>query len=207
MDDLSEAEALNIYFSSFSNPKRPVSLEKSPNCDNFLDDFDILVTDFELLLNDCDDSLATVPETIPSFVLKSCSHVLAPAVYALFHSIKSSSVWPTEWKHCYVTALHKSGSTSDVKNYRPISIRSKLTLLLERFLFNFLYPKSKKTPRDSMVLWKKRSTTSQLLHYVNLLYGLQDTNTACLAIFFDILKAFDSVPHDGRMRKLSSLFS
>ena len=51
---------------------------------------------------------------------------------------------------------------------------------------------------------KKRITTSQLLHHVNLLYCLQDTNTAWLAIYFDIMKAFDSVHYDVLMRKLSA---
>ena len=104
MDGLSKAEALNNYCSSVFNPKRPVSIDQSQNCDIFLDDFSFSVTDIELLLNDCDDSLATGPDNIPSFVLKSWSRVLAPAVYALFRSIKSSTIWPFEWKHCYVTA-------------------------------------------------------------------------------------------------------
>ena len=205
VDDLSKAEALNNYFSSVFNPKRPATIEQSPNCDIFLDDFDFWVNDIEILLSDCDDSLAAGPDNIPSFVLKSCSRVLAPAVYALFQSIKSSSIWPSEWKHSYVTALHKSGSTNDVKNYRPISILNKLSLIFERLLFNFIYPKiQKKISSRQHGFMKKRSTTSQLLHYVNLLYSLQDTNTACLAIYFDIMKAFDSVPHDGLMRKLSA---
>ena len=84
VDDLCKAEALNNYFGSVSNPKRPVSFEQPPNCDIFLDDFDFLVADIEFLLNDCDASLATVPDKIPSFVLKSFSRVLAQADYALF---------------------------------------------------------------------------------------------------------------------------
>ena len=85
--------------------------------------------------------MATGPENEPSFVSKSSSLVLAPAVYAFFQCNRSSSIRPAEWKHCYVTALHKSASTSDVKNYQPINILSKLSLLLERLLFSILYPK------------------------------------------------------------------
>ena len=51
---------------------------------------------------------------------------------------------------------------------------------------------------------RKWSTTSQRLHFINLLYGLQDTNTACLAIYFVIKKTFDSVPHDELIRILSA---
>ena len=94
VDDLSKAEALNNYFISIFNPKRPVSIDQSPNFDIFLDDFDCSVTDIELLLNDRDDSLATGPANIPSFVLKSCSRNLAPVVYALFQSITSSTFVP-----------------------------------------------------------------------------------------------------------------
>ena len=182
-----------------------MSIDQPPNCDIVLDDFDFSVTEIELHLNDCDDSLATGSDKTPSFVLKSCSHVSAPAVNALFQSIKSSAIWPFEWKHCCVTALHKSGSTSDVKNYRSIIVLRKLSRLFECLLSNFLYPKIQKKilPRQHSFM-KKRSTTPQLLHYVNLLYCLQDTNTACLTNYFDIMKAFDSVPHDGLMRKLSA---
>ena len=92
----------------------------------------------------------------------------------------------------------------DVKNYRPISILSKLSLLFELLLLNFLYLKiQKKSPRQRGFM-KERSTTSELLQYVAVLYGLQDTNTAYLAIYFDIMKAFDSVAYDGLMRKLSA---
>ena len=144
---LSKAEALNIYFSSNFNPKQPVSFEQSPNRDIFLEDFDFLVTGIELFLIDCDDSLAKGPDNIPSFVLKSCSRILGPAVYALFQSIKSSSIWPVERKHCYVLALNKSGSTSNVNNYRPNSFLSKLSLLFERLPFFFLYSRiQKKSP-------------------------------------------------------------
>ena len=55
-----------------------------------------------------------------------------------------------------VTALYKSGSTSDVTIYWPIGIMSKISFLFERLLFNFLYPKiqKKRFPRNCIVLWK-----------------------------------------------------
>ena len=94
-------------------------------------------------MNDCDDLLATVLDNIPSFVLNSWSRGLAPAVYPLFQSIRKSSNWPAAgWKHYFVTALQKVESTSNVKNYQPISILRKVSLLFERLLFNFFILKS-----------------------------------------------------------------
>ena len=98
-----------MNFGSYFTPKRLVLIEQSPKCDIFFDDFDFSVTDIELSLNDCDDSLATGPDNIAYFVLKSFSSVLAPAVCVLLQSVKSSSTWSSEWKLRYVRALHNSG--------------------------------------------------------------------------------------------------
>ena len=202
--DSCKADALNTYFGSVFNPKINFKILRPDSCKILLDDFDFTVNDVELLLRKCDDSLSSGPDNIPSFVLRQCSTILAPAVYSLFQQVKNSGIWPSEWKHAIITALHKSGSTNDVKNYRPISILCKLSLLFERLLLDFIYPKVKSqiSPKQHGFM-KHRSTSSQLVHYTQLLYNLLDKNTPCVTVYFDIMKAFDSVPHDRLLEKLT----
>ena len=71
-------------------------------------------------------------DQVPSFLLRDGFQILAPADMALFQVIQKSSHWPEEWKAPYITPLHKNGSTSDVKNYRPISLLPKLSILFEK---------------------------------------------------------------------------
>ena len=106
-----------------------------------LDDFQLSVSNVEDLLRKCPDSSACGADNIPSFVLSSCSDILAPLAFDLFNWIIRNRTWPSQWKTSLVTPLHKSGNHSDITNYRPISILPKLTLVPERLLFNFIYPR------------------------------------------------------------------
>ena len=123
---------------------------------------------------------------------------------ALFQVIQISSHWPKEWKMSYITPLHKNGSTSDVKNYRPVSLIPKLSIDFQKMLFSFLYPRVRPLVTNAQqVFMNRRSTTIQLISYFDVLYNNLDKNFPCASIHFDIRKAFDSVPHHGLPTKLA----
>ena len=126
--------------------------------------------EIEKILSKYDDSSSMGSDQVPSFLLRDGCQILAPAVTALFQVIQKSSHWPKEWKTSYITPLHKSDSTSDVKNYRPISLLPKLSIVFEKMLFNFLYPLVR--PLDTNVqhgFMKRRSTPTQLISYFDVL--------------------------------------
>ena len=105
----------------------------------------------------------------------------------------------------YITPLHKNGSTSDVKNYRPISLLPKLSIVFEKMLFNFLYPLVRPLVTNAQHgFMKRRSTTTQLTSYFDVLYNYLDKNFPCASVYFDIKKAFDSVPHHKLLTKLAA---
>ena len=88
------------------------------------------------LLECSDDSNAVGADGMPSFLLYQCSNILCTPVFGLFNWILKKQHWPDIWKQAYVTPLHKSGAHNDIANYRPISILPKLSLILERIMFN-----------------------------------------------------------------------
>ena len=121
----------------------------------------------------------------------------------MFTFILSTYTWPQIWKCSYITPLHKSGPKTLVTNYRPISILPKVSLILERILFNFIYAKVRhKLSSQQHGFMKGRSTVTQLLNFVDNLYSNYDSNIASACIYFDFQKAFDRVDHDILLNKL-----
>ena len=91
-------------------------------------------------------------------------------------------------------------------NYRPISLLSVLSKVLERYVYNLIASHLETNPlSDSQWGFRLgRSTVSALLTVIEWLRILEDGKESC-AILFDYRKAFDSVPHRPLMGKLFSL--
>ena len=138
------------------------------------------------------------------FCAKHTGYLFAPAVQYLFLSIIQSCSWPSEWKLAYITPLHKSGSISCVTNYRPISILPRVSLILEKILFDHIYPRVRaKIVKSQFGFMTKRNTVTQLIHYLDALYDCLDQNIPFSCVYFDFATAFDTVPHDLLIKKLS----
>ena len=199
------ANAFNEYLSSVFGQKldfvAETETEIAPTI--LIDDMQLSLNEIESLLQKCVDSNAMGPDEIPSFVLRNASNILAPLVVELFTRILNDRTWPDVWKMSHVTPLHKTGPKSSVENYRPISILCKLSLILERIIFNFLYPKVvQRIHRQQHGFMKARSTVTQMITYLDLVYRDMDSNIPTLSVYFDVRKAFDSVPHHLLLSKL-----
>ena len=91
-------------------------------------------------------------------------------------------------------------------NYRPISILPRLSLILERLIFNFLYPRIKsQLAKQQHGFRKHRSTVTQLLAYLDNIYNQLENNKKPSAVYFDFQKAFDKVPHVVLLHKLKKI--
>ena len=104
-----------------------------------------------------------------------------------------------------MTPIHKANVRTSVTNYRPISILPRLSLILERLLFNYIFRKVRcHIASCQHGFMNKRSTTTQLLHFCHSVYHGRDSNDQLDCIYFDFQTAFDSVSHDILMRKLAA---
>ena len=50
-----------------------------------------------------------------------------------------SGIFPDDWKCARVTPLFKQGESSDLNNYRPISVISVVAKVFERIVYDQLY--------------------------------------------------------------------
>ena len=71
-------------------------------------------------------------------MLKHTACAIAPQLSTLFNLSLPSGIVPTDWKLSNVTPVYKAGDPKLVSNYRPISLLSLPSKLLERFVNNKL---------------------------------------------------------------------
>ena len=109
----------------------------------YLNDLDFSLENITVFLKKCQDSSNAGADLLPSFVLFNIRGALSPVILDLFYWILNWKHWPEQWKHSLVTPLFKGGAQNNITNYRPISILLFLSLILEKILFDFIYPKIK----------------------------------------------------------------
>ena len=205
-----KAELFKSYFASvYSDTGSIDAVPSEPSNGSsgstiLLQDVPLSVDRVEKLLCKINDSSTYPFDLVPPFVLHQSSNN-STSVFLLFCSILNGAIWPDVWKTSIITPIHKKGQTDDVTNYRPISILPKLSLVLERTLFDFIYPKVRsKISRSQFGFMSKKSTVLQLIALLDNLYKCYDVKEPCFVVYFDIQKAFDTVPHSLLISKLQT---
>jgi hypothetical protein len=161
------------------------------------------INDVAHVLTHLDIHKACAPNDIAPIVLKKCASALAPSLAVLFNVIVQDGNVPDQWKLTNVVPIFKKGDKHNVVNYRPISLLSTVSKVLERCIFNYLckllWPKIYHLQHGFM---KGRSCTSQLIRVYHDIGSILDKGGQVDIIFLDFSKAFDSVPHHLLLRKL-----
>ena len=150
-DPRQKAELFNKFFNSTftkSNFKLPpVSSLQVPT----IQLSSISFTELEVYeaLAQLDPQKAMGCDMISPLVLKLCADTLAQPLHSFFSTCIELGTIPQEWKiHKICPQIPKSGNLLEVKNYRPISLLSIVSKVLERIIFNkiidFLRPKFSK---------------------------------------------------------------
>ena len=140
---------------------------------------------------------------IPARLLKECSQQIAPNLCSLFNLSLQSSWIPSEWKSADVPPIHKKDSKEPAENYRPISLLSIVSKVLERCVYyrfhdHILHHIS----QAQHGFLRKRSCVTQLLSVFHTIGHDLDKNIQTDVLHLDFVKAFDSVDHRIVLEKL-----
>lgn len=141
-------------------------------------------------------------------LLKNTMHVSAMYLCLIFSQSLSTGDIPFDWKVGKVFPIFKSGNRNSPLNYRPISLTSIPCKLMEHVIYseimnfldsnNFFHPSQHGFRRGF-------SCETQLAIFLHDLHSNLDANLQTDVIFLDFAKAFDKVPHQRLLLKLSQL--
>ena len=82
---------------------------------------------------------AAGPFSIPMNLLKILSNLIAEPLCTIVNESFSTGIFPYDLKLAKVIPLHKKGSTDDPTNYRPISLLSIFSKIIEKLMHKRLY--------------------------------------------------------------------
>ena len=78
-------------------------------------------------------------DKIPSKLLKMAASIVAPSLTDILTKSILTGIYPTEWKLAMVTSIFKKDLTSDLDNYRPISVIPLASKVLGKLVYDQLY--------------------------------------------------------------------
>ena len=211
-EDETKANLFNDYFASISSLDTDGALPQLPGFTFETDSRIELVqtTDIEVekLLSLLNPNKSTGPDGIGNWVLKNCSHTLANPLTKLFNNLLEKGSFPDVWKTANVCPVQKKGNKSEISNYRPISLLSNMSKVLEKVVYKRLYDylmENNLLIEQNSGFKQNDSTINQLLKIVHQIYvNINEGKDTCL-VFLDVSKAFDKVWIDGLLFKIQQL--
>ena len=137
--------------------------------------------------------------------------VVAPVSTPLLHIFTNSllnGVVPQQMKIAKVVPVFKSGQKDVMDNYRPISLLSSFSKIIEKIVSNRLtsfLDNNNIISNSQYGFRKKHSTLHPLIHFINSVSSALDKKSHVIAIFCDLRKAFDCVDHQILINKLKKI--
>ena len=119
----------------------------------------------------------------------------------------ATGIVPEDWRIANVAVIHKRGPKKECGNYRPVSLTSQVSKVLETLVkdavLDHLY--SKKLIRETQHGFTKgKSCLTNLLKFLEEVTKYVDEGNPVDVLYLDFSKAFDKVPHKRLVEKVKA---
>ena len=133
---------------------------------------------------------------MPMKVIKRCADELSPSIAMLANRCLQEGKFPDSWKEAVVSPIPKEDNSSNPADYRPISLLPLVSKLVEKHMYDVLYPiidqhlskaqfgfRKKRSTTEALALFQKRTipatrpTTVRFLSFLLSANWLKSTST------------------------------
>jgi Reverse transcriptase (RNA-dependent DNA polymerase) len=216
-DPIAIANEFNSFFSSVGSKISNTVIPTSKNPVSYIPDVPDTSqlylgqtdsTQIRNILKQMDNKNSPDLDGISLSLLKKVANELCTPLCHIFNLSLTAGVFPDKLKASRVVPIFKSGDNSSCDNYRPISLVSSISKILEKIVAskltnhlesnNLLY-------KHQYGFLKGKSTEHNLIHLTNVIGEALNEDKYCIGIFLDLKKAFDVVSHPILLKKLKKL--
>lgn len=160
------------------------------------------------VINQLKNSSSCGIDGINAKILKNTKHISGSILSIIFQQSLDTGEVPLDWRIGKVIPVFKKGDRLSAGNYRPISLTSVCSKIMEHVIFShvasFLSSASFFHPNQHGFR-KGHSCETQLTLFLHDIHLHIDRNIPVDTLFLDFEKAFDKVPHSRLLLKVSRL--
>ena len=144
-------------------------------------------------------------DNINTSLLKKIIYFIADPLSHIFNQSLLQGIYPNLFKISKVTPIFKKDDPHEISNYRPISILSSISKVLEKIvynrLYNFLNMHNILNP-NQYGFRKNHSTDLALVKIYDKITNAMANKEHVIGVFLDLSKAFDTLDHKLLLSKL-----
>lgn len=173
--------------------------------------FALLNTDpqeVDIILSSLKSESAPGWDGITTKFLKQARYLVVPVVSYLANVCFELGEFPKSLKQSVITPVFKSGDREEVGNYRPISVLTAISKILEKLINNRLinyFNKFNILSKSQFGFRRGLSTEDAVTALASLITDQVDKKFKCLTVFLDLQKAFDTVSIPILINKLENV--
>ena len=143
-------------------------------------------------INPLKNGKASGPDKVTVTLVKDKSKLIAHPFMLIYNSSLANGVFPDIWKFARITLSYKSSQKTDLNNYRPISVISVFSRMLEPLTYDHLFEflKINKSITCNQAAFRKLySMIISLISSADFWYKNIDSSNVNLTIFLNLRKA------------------
>ena len=128
--------------------------------------------------------------------LLNLKDILIPIITKLVNNILKSNIFPQELKISKISPIFKSGNRNCINDYRPISVTSVFSKILEKIIKKRMLSFINEFVLQDKFQYgfvKNSSTLSATVDFIDFVSKELDSKYIVVAVFVDLRKAFDVV--------------